>query len=172
MKQFTVGVFGRRRGTRRDGKAATSSISAFRQGATARQNVSRETPVSFERYKQQPRAQTRHLAQNARLFEDVSRETSKTFPESFIRSGEFYKKRSVAAIFAQPGLSCGLSCADSCCCGAERVLLKSSGNAAGFHVKRLRGTATLPRRSRQKQSAAVFAPERLAFPIARGAGVL
>lgn len=188
---------------KRDGKAATSDISVCRRVVAARQNVSRETPVSFERYNQQPRAQTRHLAQNARLFENVSRETpvsferykqqprarirpfarnalfenvsretSKALPESFIRSGEFYKKRSVAEVFAQTGLGGRLVCTDSCCCGAERFLLKNSGKTTAVRSNRSCATATLPRRRRQKQSAAVFAPERFAFPIARGAGVL
>lgn len=89
------------------------------------------------------------------------KQTNKALPESFIKSGEFYKKRSVAAIFAQPGLGGRLVRADSCCCGAERVLLRSSGKATAFRSNRSCDTATLPRRRRQKQSAAVFAPERL-----------
>ena len=153
-----------------NGKAATSDISVCRRVVAARQNVSRETQGVWM---PEPTAtrQNKAFARNA-LFESVSRETSKTFPESFIRSGEFYKKRSVAAIFAQAGLGGRLVCADSCCCVAERVLLRSSGKATAVRSNRSCATATLPRRRRQKQSAAVFAPERFAFPIARGAGVL
>ncbi len=57
------------------------------QNARLFENVSRETPVSFECYKQQPRARTRPFARNA-LFESVSRETNKQ--SSF---GKFYKIR-------------------------------------------------------------------------------
>ena len=89
------------------------------------------------------------------------KQTSKALPESFIKSGEFYKKRSVVVFFAQPGLGGRFVCAGSCCCCAERVLLRSSGKATAFCSNRSCATATLPRRRRQKQSAAVFAPERL-----------
>lgn len=64
------------------------------------------------------------------------KQTSKALSESFIRSGEFYKKRSVAAVFAQAGPGGRLVCADSCCCGAERVLLRSSGTATAVRSNR------------------------------------
>lgn len=81
-------------------------------------------------HSQPPRARTRHLAWNARLFESISRETNKALPESFIKSGEFYKKRSVAAIFAQTGLSCRLACADflMLLCGTGSFEKQRQGN--------------------------------------------